>query len=767
MKRILALKLLTALVLSIHSFTTIAQDEARAAWQVTKFDLNADVQQSGRTLAVTAGLAAINVGGALGSTFTFRIHTKATIKSVTVGGANASFRSVPETRGNVQRVTVNLPASVSPNGALNLTISYALPVESNTGLTAIAPMGSQFLPLSAWYPSPNTQFTLRGADTAPFTLRVNATNIISSGLEKSATGSTVYEQSLNAFPFFVQGDWDKIGGTKDSGGISAYIPKGASPEEQKQAAALVDLTAQARTFFTGFLGAPPDVPIRIVSVRRGAGFNDAGTILLESGAFRRSKIDSTTASLLAESVSRIWLGGQTAIHGEGSGVLREGLARFLALLFLEKQFGREASNSELLRVRLAYSSVAKRDSPLSRSTPLDDTYFGSVPNKGAMVWRLVDRQLGREVFMTLLRESLQAGKERSVGISLASLRATLNERGGDALKALLDQLFDQVTDTDLMIGLPQQRGSTWVSALRNLGSIDVRVTVTATTDRGEKLSVDSSIPARNFGEAVFNTTSKILRAEVDPEKLYPQLEYGNDVSPKMRDIPDSMAEASRLFGAQDYIKAADVARDLLNVAPHLQEGRIVLGRALLGQNKLDEAETVFRSALDEALPSPSTLAWANIGLGEIAFKRGQNPEAIKRFNDAVAADAEYASSLVARAGRIKAESTDKNGPPVDESARAFITQLDQVITSGKQAELESRIVSGELTRFISGIVGSQPEVWQTRVLRTQQLGANLLAADVMINAKELGREQSGTALLILARDGSNWKLNGVELFELK
>jgi hypothetical protein len=37
----------------------------------------------------------------------------------------------------------------------------------------------------------------------------------------------------------------------------------------------------------------------------------------------------------------------------------------------------------------------------------------------------------------------------------------------------LDQQLDQVIDTDLMVGLPQQRGADWVSALRNLGSIDV------------------------------------------------------------------------------------------------------------------------------------------------------------------------------------------------------------------------------------------------------------------------------------------------------
>ncbi len=91
---------------------------------------------------------------------------------------------------------------------------------------------------------------------------------------------------------------------------------------------------------------------------------------------------------------------------------------------------------------------------------------------------------------------------------------------------------------------------------------------------------------------------------------------------------------------------------------------------------------------------------------------------------------------MARAGRIKAE-TAANTLQVDGAVRTFITQLDQAIISGKKTELESRIVPGELVRFISGVVGTQPEIWQTRVLRTEQLDANLVAADVSLDTKEL------------------------------
>ena len=762
MKRILVTTLLLVAI-GLCSAPAPAQEEARAAWQVTSFDVTANVQQAERLLSTVAILNATNVGRGAGVSFTFRINAKAAIKTVTVGGASATFRALPESSGSLQRVTVTLPASVPAGGAVVLNVAYNFPVASNTGLAAISPAGTQFLPLSFWYPAPNTPFTVRGADSAPVRLTVNGSSVLSSGIEKSsAAGQTTFEQPLNSQPFFVQGDWDKLEGVGDAKGIVAYLPRGASADEKKQGEAIIALAANARAFIAGLLGPAPQVPVRLISVRRGAGFSDGGAVLIEAGAFRRAKIDSGTARLVGEAVSRLWIGGQSAVRGEGSGLLRDALPRFLATLFIEKQFGRNAATEEILRQRLAYSTVAKKDGPLARVTPLDPTYFSSVPNKGSIVWRLVDQKMGRETFVGALRALAQPGKD----ISLAALRAALVERGGERIKSLLDQQMDQVTDLDLMIGLPQQRGAEWVAALRNLGASDVVTTVRATTATGEQLAVEVTVPARNLGEAIFKTSSKIVTVEIDHEKLYPQLDYANDRVPRARDVQEGISEASRLFGAQEYAKAEAVAREILATNPFMQEARIILARALLGQNRDSDAEKLFQAALDDPLPNPGTLAWANIGLGEINLKKGQAAEAARRFNEAVRADAEYASSLTARASRIRAEIA-ANTLQVDPAIRSFVAQLDQSITAGKKVELEGRIMPGELVRFVSGVVGTQPEIWQTKVLRTEALDANLVAVDVSIDTKELGRLQAGTAVLLLARVGGSWKLQGIDLFEVR
>jgi Tetratricopeptide repeat len=743
-----------------------AQDEPTAAWRVTRFDITANIPAGNeRALTARAQLTVRNVGRGAGSSLTLRINPKAEIKAASVEGATAIFRA-GDIRNDLQLVRLTLPVSVAPGANVNVALDYRLPVTENTGLASLSPSASQFLPLSSWYPAHNTVASLRGADVAPIRLTINGASgetIISSG----RGNGQAFEQTLNSQPFFLTGTWDVSDGAGDARGVSAFIPKGAGEDARKQADELIALAGSARSFYAGLLGAAPDVPLRLVAVRRGAGFSEGGTVLLDAASFRRTKVDSSSALLIAETVARLWVGGVAAVRGEGGGVLREGLTRFLATLFLEKQFGREVADAERGRERLTYGTIAKRDAPLARTLPLDPTYFNSSANKGAMVWRLVERALGRDVLMTVLRTSLQRSASEQEGFNLVALRAALVERGGESLKSLLDYELDQPTDMDLMIGLPQQRGNQWVAALRNTGAVDASVTVTGVTATGERLNVQATVPARNFGEAVFNTPSKLTRVEVDPDKIYPQLDYANDVMPRTTQVEDPLADATAKFVKQDYAGTEAATREMLAQTPRMQEARILLARSLLAQNKLDEAEKEFRAVLDERLPTPFALAWGNVGLGEISLKKGQAAEAARRFNDAVRADADYASTLAARNGRIKAEATANAAPVPDDSARTFITQLDQAIKSGRKTDIEAFIMPGELTGFVGGIVGSQPEVWTTRVVRTEQLDANRLAVDVQINTRQLGRDAAGTAVLILSRVGTGWKLSGIEFFEVR
>lgn len=764
MKTILTLLSLFLIICAAHA-SAQAQSEPAAAWQVVRYDITA--QPAGRSLNARAVVTVRNVGRGAGSRITLRINPKAEIKSATFNDASATFRISQDSRTNQQRVEIPFAVSVAPDATFNVALDYSLPLAENNGLSSISPLGAQFLPLSFWYPTPGNPYSPRGADTAPFRLKVAgaAGETVTSSGKSAAAGS--FEQTLYGQPFFLSGNWEMSEGAGEARGISAALPKGAGAEERKQAEALINLAGAARAFYASQLGPAPDAPIRLVTVTQGSGFNDGGVLLLDAAAFRRSKIDAVTAMQVAEMVARLWLGGHVPIRAEGGGVIHEGLARYLATTFLEKQFGAEMGEAERLRQRTAFAAIAKRDAPLSLTSPLDPSYYTSVGSKGAMVWRLIERALGRDALMETLRAQLQSRAGDGGGLTLAALREALSLRGGENLKAMLPYVLDQTTEMDLIVGLPQARGGEWVVALRNIGALEVTTSVLAVTETGERLKQSVTLPARNFGEAVFKTPARLKRVEIDPEKIYPQLDYANDAAPRSASGDDALTEATRLFVRQDFARAETLLRDFISIMPQAEEARILLARALLAQNKTEQAEREFRAALELRVPTPATLAWANNGLGEISLQRGQAAQAARHYDEAVKADAEYATTLAARAGRIKAEAAAKTAPVPDESARNFIAQLDKAILSGRRAELDALIMPGELVTFAKGVVASQPELWQTQVLRTEQLDATRLAADVSLNVKQLGREQSGTAVLILARTGGGWKLAAIEYFEVR
>lgn len=738
----------------IFAFSIFAQDESRASitWQVQKYDITATLPQAetDRNLSVKATLNLKNVSSSAASRLTLRISEKAEVTDVKANGATADFSKGVEkidASRNLQRTIVRLP-SVAPNGTVSVEVNYKLKVDENTGLNALSPAGSQFLPLSFWYPTPNSWYFARGADYAPFNLKVNTANgltVLSSGAESAGA----FEQKLNGQPFFIAGNWDKT----ESNGVSVFMPKGAAAEEQKRAQELAVLTSEAKTFTANLLGAAPDVALKIVAVRRGSGFSGGGTILLDEGVFRRQKIDSQTVMTIAEAIAKIWLGNAVQISGEGYGAIREGLPRFIATQFIEQKYGKDIADVERLRQRTAYAAVAKRDAPLNTVSPIDDYYFPANSNKGAMIWRLLAKNAGQnELF-----EKIRLNSEDK-NLQLSELRGAFS-----AQKELLDYLFDQVTDVNLLVGLPQVNGGETKIALRNTGSIEAAVNVTATLSNNEKLSTSVALRPKSFGEVIFRNPNKITRVEIDSEKLYPQTDYFDDAAPRDFDDNDLLLSVKRYFDKQDYVNSEKTARLVLRDVPRFDDVRILLARAILAQGKVTDAEKEFRIVLDEKLPTARSLAWAYQGLGEIALRTNRNAEAAKYFEETIKADAEYGATLAARNARSKINSS----AAIDETVRTFFAQFDKAAISNRKAEIDDLIISGEVPKFSGGISG-QAQQWNTKIIQTDKIDANNILVETNLNIKLLNREpESGIAVYRLTKIGNSWKLSSVEVFEVR
>lgn len=716
-----------------------------------RYDLTgtAPTQGTDRNLTLKARLDLKNVSPRPATTVTLRIAPSAAVSTISINSSTADFTKAEEKIGAgtaLQRVQVRVP-SVQPEGQISLTVDYKFEIKENTGVHSLSPVGMHLLPNAFWYPTPNSWFFTRGSDFAPARLRIEAPGltVVSSGSESGGA----FDQKLNVQPFAIAGSWDILNET----GVSVYVPKGAGADERKRASELAAVAVDAQKFAAGLLGPAPDVPLRIVAVKRGGGFSGGGTVLVDESALRRSKLDSQTVMNVADAVVKTWISGSVHVSGDGFGVVREGLTRYIATQFIEQKYDPAIAEVERLRQRTAYAAVVRRDAPLSQVSPLDDFYYSGVANKGAMVWRLMARKIGSNELFELVR-----GQMRDAEYSLGEFRAAQT-----ANKELVDSLLDQITETNLLAGLPAQAGGEWKVALRNTGPFDVTVNVAARLANGQSLTAPVTVKAKSYGEIAFRTPERVVRVEIDPKKFYPQTDYSDDIAPRETTDSDLLLAVKRPFDLQKFADAEKMARTVLASHPNFDDVRILLARSLLGQNKLTEAEREFSNVLVEKLPTARSLAWANVGLAEAAQRSGRNPQAVRFAEEAIRADAEYGAGLAARSVRTRANAPHAN----DEAVKAFFTQFDRAAMSNRKAELEALVVPGEVTRFVSGISGQAVE-WKTNVLYVDRMDPDNAWVETNLSIKLLDKEvETGLAVFRLARVGSAWKLAGVDIFEVR
>lgn len=723
--------------------------QSSATWQVVKYDLAVTLPtvETSREMTVRAKLDLKNVSASPATSLTLRISQNSTVSAVSLNGATADFTKSEENLGSVslQRIAIRVP-SVAPNGNLSAVVDCKIAVKDNSGLSTLSAAGSQFLPMSFWYPTPNSWYFPRGADNAPVRIQVTGPGktVVSSGVETSGA----FDQKLNIQPFFITGNWTAA----NISGVSVLMPSNAGAAEQKRAAELAELATGARTFYASLLGTAPDTPIRIVSTARGAGFQSGGTILVNNAAFARAKIDSGTALSISEAVAKLWIGEATNVSGDGYGIIREGLPRHMANLFLESKYGKEIADMERARQRIAYAAISRRDAPLTQAAPLDDYYFPAVANKGAMLWRLLSKRLGQKEFFETIAANSRGGM-----LTLAELRSAFSVQ-----KDLLDQILDQNTETNLLAGLPQTVGGETKIALRNTGTGDATVDVTAFLDNGEKMSAPATIKATSFGEIIFRTPRKVVRVEIDSDKLYPQTEYSDDVAPREITDSDPLLAVKRDFDRQKFADAEKTARTILRSMPRFDDVRVLLARSLLAQNKLAEAEKEFTAVKDEKLPTARSLAWAAVGLADIASRSGREADAVRYAVEAIKADGELGAGLAARSIRSKFKPS-----AIDEGIKAYFTRFDQAAISNRKAELDALVMPGEVSRFAGGISGQATE-WKSDLKHADAIDADNVLVEAAMTVRLLNREvERGMAVFKLTRVAGNWKLSGVEIFEVR
>lgn len=762
-------------------------------FEIKNYDVKATINQDAHVVEVQAKLRLVNLSGReladkvlLSTTnkprLSFYLHNKAKVTAMSVNGATVQFKTGEPPRLPLITVATDITTSFASAPEFDVEMTYSIPATDRSQTLHISSAESYALPNAFWVPMNHNPYADHGVDTAPFTLTINAPGgkIISSGVRSS---ENVYEQTLAAQPFFFVGNYDVTAVTAaKSAKIEIYTPRGLDENGKQQIKRLADEATQVVNFYTDYFGVPQPGAFRIIATgTQGLTFSEPGAVSIDDSYFRRNVLDLGTIELITAAAAKSFIDGRVLMRGRGAGMMRDGLPIYLVAQYLGARYGEAQQTAALDRYRRAYEPVARgTDAPLLQQSTYDRSYTTVVYNKGALVWRLIEKKIGKAAFDKLVRGMLD--RQRVDVLSLTEWKAPLCRAArctsvkadvmaaAGAQQAAIQEVFTQwiesVVVPDFAIGQPQVSATGVESTLVNFGSGDIAVDIVATTETGEKLKQTVFIKGGEYGAVNFPAGTKIARIEVDPDKLYPQKDYSNDVFPRRASPNEAYGQASLAFSKKDYATAEAKLKDALNAEPNSPILQSLLGRVLLATNKTDEAAKAFADTL-KSQPIPlQAFAWAQLGLGQLNLQNNKFAEAAMHFRLASASDLDQATTMSARDGAVKAEQS-ANAAKVPDDVKAFLKQLDDALLTGSADAVNPLVEQGNLREFVKRVTSSKPSTWTTEVLRAEVWDGDRVAVDANVKVKIIGREGTGRVIYVLSRAGGKWKLSDVPIFDVK
>ncbi|MBI1765709.1 MAG: tetratricopeptide repeat protein [Acidobacteria bacterium] len=797
------------IMLAFCCTVTVAQE-----FEIKKYDVNAKVNVETRSLEMTAKLRLVNLSPPdladkiLLSTdnkprMSFYLNEKAKLGTLTVNGAAVTPKTTEDTRNRLLRVSTEMTATLAAAREFDVEFVYTLPSPERNSSLHVSANESFALPPGFWVPVVHTPYAEHSADTGPLTLTVTVPGnlkVVSNGIRKS---DTVFEQPLAAQPFFVAGDYEMTARGGDSLPVEVYAPRGLNAAGKAQAQRLAAEAEKMLAFYARFFGVPANGPFRIISTEarqlgststeelsqaRDSAFSTVGAVLLDDSVFRRDALDLGTIEFLAQAAARSWIDGQVLLRGRGAGLLRDALPIYLTAQYLGERFGAAQRESAYDRYRRAYITVARSDAPLLTQSVLDRSYTTVVYNKGALVWRTLELLLGRSSFENLLRAALN--RQRVDILSLAGFFDTQTTRrpphplcnlsrcadvrmlllNAGANKQVVSDFFTNWIENavlpDFVVGQPQPTAAGVESTIANFGNGDFTIEIVATTDKNETLRQQVALKAGEYSTVTFPTGTVIKTIEADPNKLYVQKDYTNDVFPRRANAAEAFGLANTAFGKNDFATAEAKAREALVNEPNQPTLQAFLGRVLLAQNKGAEAKQVFEAILKSDTLPIQAYTYAHFGLGDLALQQSNFTEAAAQYRAAAAAELDPGTTLSAREGALKAE-RGGNAVKLPEEVRAFLKNLDSVVVSGTSDQVGALLDLGNLKGFSQRLVLRKPTVWTTEALRSEEWDANRLAVDVLLKIRIEGKDYAGRAVYVLNRASGKLLLSEVPIFDVK
>lgn len=767
--------------------------------EVDRYQITARIDTAASAVDARATLMISNLSQSPKSKLYFRLTKMAKVSAATVNGGTAQFETADDRRvTTLNQIIITPGAPIAGGASARVEVTYRIEALESSPLIHIYPGEVLLAPEAVWVPMPSTLFSMYGSTTAPFTIEIttastaNSFRAVSAGTLKGGSGQTfTFDQPLNSLPFIVAGNFDQPSAA-DHGGVKVEIyaqpglvsPTGATA--QANIARLNDEAGRMITFFTKMLGPLPDgTTFRIISSVRANNIAVPGALVINERTLRRDTLNEANIEAMADAIARLWIDGRVRVRGQEArqapgqkarsvAFIHDSLPRYLAALYFEDRFGKDALRDVFTRMRWSYTPVAQsgRDAELGIQNVAFPSYSAAVFGKGPLVLRLMAETAGRDKLLGAIKTVFAAGQTKVV--TTDDFRAALVKVAGADIEKLFQQWLDTIVEPDIIVGapLPSDKPGTQRVNLRNLGTGDVAVTVLAVTASGKQVTAQVTVPSENITAVDIPTTEKVTSIEVDPEKFIVQSNYDDDA--RDGDMKATRTSSQTLFnqsiGAFNKAQYAEAEASLREAARRDPRNALIhawLARALAAQKKTGEATSEAEAAIKIEPPVGAALAWAYITLGQVAMAAGKPADGVQQLRRALVEAEEAPAQFASREAVVQAERAANMSPQIEESVRAFIAQLDTAIKDPSSDKLSPLVVRNNMKRFVQGLTVSRPTAWTTEILRAEQFDTNRVALDVALKVKSEGRDRAGTARYVLNRSGSGWVLEEVQLFDVK
>ncbi|MFY9574846.1 MAG: hypothetical protein WAV20_25880, partial [Blastocatellia bacterium] len=461
---------------AIFITAVLAAGAAAQEVEVDRYNITVRIDTAASAVDARAALSISNLASSPKPKLYLRLTKLAKVSAATVNGAAAQFEAVEDRRvPTLNQIIITPQTSIGAGAKATVEVSYRIEAPESTPLIHIYSGEVLLTPGAVWFPMPSTMYTLYGPNTAPFVLTVSGASpvrnfrALSSGALKSEGQNSTFDQPLNSLPLVVAGSFDEPV-SSDRGGVKVeiFVQPGitavsaeAKPVDPRLIITRIgDETGQIIEFLTRTLGPPPaGSTFRIISSARAGNLTEPGVLVLNEQVFRRDSLSAGVIEVLADAIARMWIDGRvrlrgqepraaqdnrTAVKARSAAFLTDSLPRYLAALYFEDRFGKEAARDLFANMRWSYTPIAQsgRDAELGVQTLLLPNYSAAVFSKGPLVYRLLAEVAGREKLIAAIKGLVSGAQTRIV--STEDLRAGLSKGASPEVDKLFQQWIDSI-----------------------------------------------------------------------------------------------------------------------------------------------------------------------------------------------------------------------------------------------------------------------------------------------------------------------------------